>query len=77
MIISYKFDGKLFSYDVFQEDYEKAIKKILLEQSKEDLVNLIMFADMCYLDLEKELAEELREHFEDIAYREYLDRRYE
>ena len=77
MTINYMFHGELFSYDVFQEDYEKAIKKILLEQSKENLVSLIMFADMCYLDLEKELAEELREHFEDMAYREYLDMRYE
>ena len=77
MTINYKFDGECFEYEIGNEEYQKAIHKILKEETKESLIDIIISSDMCQLDLSDMLEDELKCYFENKAYKEFLDRRYE
>ena len=77
MAIKYRVDGEYFEYEIDNEEYQRAIHKILKEETKESLIDIIISSDMCQLDLSDMLEDELRCYFEDRAYKEYLDRRYE
>lgn len=77
MRINYRFDGESFDYEVEHEDYSNAIYKLLKQETKESLIDIILSADMCVLDLRDMLEDELKAYFEDVAYKEYRDRRYE
>ena len=77
MIINYVFNEESFDYEVSNTSYSKAVTSILKEQSKDFLIEIILCADMCCLDLGEYLEEELKEYFRDKAYKEYYDRRYE
>lgn len=77
MTINYRFDGEYFDYDVEYEESEKALFKILTELVGEEVANLMIIENECSNELEKEYMEELKDYFEEVAYKEYLDRRYE
>lgn len=77
MIINYKFDGEYFDYEIEYESYESALYKILSGLGKASLVDFIIESDNCVVDLKDYFYEELKDYFEEYAYREYLDRRYE
>ena len=76
MTINYTFNGEHFDYEVDYEKYQEALKCTLMKQLKEELVELILNADNCVIDLEQEYKDELKEIFEDKAYAEYNDRRF-
>ena len=76
MIINYKFDGDFFDYEIEYEEYQKALYKLLREETKESLIDIIISSDMCQMNLSDMLEDELKCYFEDKAYKEYLDRRY-
>lgn len=77
MIINYKFDGEFFDYKIEDSEYDKAILKILNGESKESLIEILMDADFCSINLFSMYKDELKDYFEDKAYKEYLDGRYE
>ena len=75
MIINYNFDGNYYDYEV--KGFYKAVSKILLDKSKEALADIIMCANLSVIDLKELLEEELKEYYEEYAYKEYKERRYE
>lgn len=77
MRINYRFDGYDYEYEVDNKDYVNTVYKLLKQETKESLIEIIMCSDMCQLDLSDMLADELKAYFEDKAYKEYLDGRYE
>jgi hypothetical protein len=74
MTINYMFNGDSFDYEI---NLFKAMEKILNKFSKEELIEFILDSHGCNVDLKVSFMEELKEHFEEEAYKEYLDRRYE
>lgn len=76
MVINYKFDESFFDYEIEYTQYQKALIHLLLQESKESLVEKLVSADGCVIDLETDYGEELKAHFEESAYKEYLNRRY-
>lgn len=77
MTINYKIDGEFFDYEVEYEESEKALLKILTGLVGEEVATLMIIENECSNELEKEYIEELKDYFEDKAYKEYLDGRYE
>ena len=76
MVINYKFDGDFFDYEIEYIQYQKALIHLLLKEQKETLVEKLVSADGCVIDLETDYNEELKAYFEESAYKEYLNRRY-
>lgn len=77
MRINYRFDGEFFDYEIDNEQYQKALISILMKESKESLVEMILCFDGFKVDLEDYFSEELKDHFEEKAYKKYKDMRYE
>lgn len=77
MTINYRFDGECFDYEVYHDRYLVALFNIMLNEDKEDLINMLINADGCVVNLEEDYEEELKEYFREMAYKEYLDGRYE
>lgn len=77
MTITYNFDGNNYDYEIDYEQYQKALIHILLKEEKASLVEFLVGADGCKLDLEESFQDELKDHFEAKANKEYLDGRYE
>ena len=73
MRIKYRFDGHDFEYEIETKEYVNAVYKILREETKDSLIDIIMCSDMCCLDLRDMLEDELKAYFENKAYREYLE----
>jgi hypothetical protein len=73
MTINYRFDGEFFDYEIEYDTYLLALYKILREESKESLIDIITDADGCVLNLKEMFEEELKNYFEDKAYKEYLE----
>lgn len=69
MTINYNFYGEFFDYEVEYEELEKAIK-FLSEEYDSGISN------MDYFEVKYKYNEELKDYFEEKAYKEYLDRRY-
>lgn len=77
MIINYKFDGNDFEYEITIDRFFVAMHNILCKENKEDLIEFILDAHGCSVDLKNSFEEELKEYFYDRAYKEYRDWRYE
>lgn len=75
MTINYCFDGEFFDYDVSHDRYFVAVHNLLFKEDKEHLVQMIINADDCVLNLTDEYKDELKEYFEKFAYKAYLNRR--
>ena len=74
MVINYKFNGEFFDYEIDHEQYQKSLIHLLLQQDKLILIEMILNFDGCVVDLENDFKDELKDHFEQKAYKEYLDR---
>ena len=75
MVINYNFEEGFFDYEIEYHEYQKALIHILLQQEKADLVESIIGFDESLVDLKATYKEELKDHFEKRAYKEFLDRR--
>lgn len=75
MIITYNFNNEDFDYEIEFEEKDKALKEILLKETKESLVDILLNFDTCSVNLGKFFKEDLAEFFREKAYKEYKDRR--
>ena len=77
MVISYRFNSEYFDYEISHDRYLVALYNILIKEEKTSLVDMLINCDGCVANLENDYSEELKEYFEKVAYKEYLDRRHE
>ena len=77
MKITYVIDGHFYDYEIDYEDYLKALTKILDENSKEELIQLILDFDNCSVDLSESYADELESYFREEAEKRYMEVRCE
>lgn len=76
MRINYFFKDECFEYHVSHDRYLVALHNLLLKEDKEKLIQMLIDADDCILNLADEYKDELKAYFETNAYKAYLDRRY-
>ena len=78
MVISYVFDEGFFDYEVEFEDYEDALKKIIMKcWSLEDCVDYLISCQGCVIDLFKDFEEELKDYFKNDAYAQFRENQYD
>lgn len=77
MTITYSFDEGDYDYEVNYDEILNALTDIMSRWTKEDVVSYIVNCDQCVINLTTDFEEELKDYFEDTAYKEFMEYRYD